>query len=293
VARFLGGRRFNTPGCWEKKWRRQKKRSRLSKTQEISPEKWGVFYNEVSDLWLSMWGAPFELGYRVADVLTANSVILPGGRILDAGCGSGSIGIPFARRGMNVTAVDNSPAMLDQLRLAAEKENIRNIEIIRSEWDDYIRTFRPPRFDCAVAAFFPSVFSPDGIRELETLSDCCCLIMGDGEDPFPYRKELWQRILGRPLPDRRHSLLCAYNYLESSKREPKVRHLSWPAALDMGLDDLVRFYSSYFAIFGHESGETAAIISNCLSRYALRGMVRKTGTVHVAAIWWKNGEKRN
>lgn len=280
-----------TPQFWEKEWRRYKKRSRLARTQNFSPEKWADFYNKVSDIWLSLRGErgdPWELGNHVADLLTEGEVLRPDSRVLDAGCGSGLISIPFAPRCKKITAIDSSKGMLDQLRLHTEEKDIRNIEIIRAEWNDFIRTSDKPRYDAAVAAFFPPVFSPEGIRQLEGLTDRCCLVMGGDEDPFPFRRELWDTLVGKPPPDRRHSRQCAYNYLEASGRKPNIRHLSWTAALDLGLDDLVRFYSSYFAIFGKDGGRADTSIAEHLARYAVRGRVRKTGTVQVTVIWWKN-----
>ena len=40
----------------------------------------------------------------------------PGGRVLELGAGSGRLAVPLAARGLDVWAVDASPAMLDRLR---------------------------------------------------------------------------------------------------------------------------------------------------------------------------------
>lgn len=39
-------------------------------------------------------------------------LLAPGGRVLDAGCGTGRVGIELARRGYDVTGVDSDPSML-------------------------------------------------------------------------------------------------------------------------------------------------------------------------------------
>ncbi|MFP4561954.1 MAG: class I SAM-dependent methyltransferase [Spirochaetia bacterium] len=275
-----------TPRFWEREWRRYKKRSRLAQTQNASPEKWTDFYDTVSDIWLSLRGDPWELGNRVADLLINDGILRPESRLLDAGCGSGLISIPLAPHCKEITALDNSKGMLDQLCEHTEEKNIGNIEIVRAEWNDFIRTFEGPRYDAAVAAFFPPVFSPEGIGQLEDTADRSCLVMGGGEDPFPFRKELWDALVGRPLPDRCRSRQCAYNFLETAGKKPNIRHLSWTAALDMGLDDLVRFYTAYFTVFGIGGGRAHTIISDYLAGYAAGGRVQKTGTDHVTVIWW-------
>jgi SAM-dependent methyltransferase len=275
-----------TPRFWEREWRRYKKRSRLARTQNASPERWSDFYDKVSDIWLSLRGDPWELGNRVADLLSTDKVLEPNSRVLDAGCGPGLLSIPLAPRCAEITALDNSKGMLEQLRLHIKEKNIRNIDIVRAEWNDFIRTFEGPRYDAAMAAFFPPVFSPEGIGQLEDTADRSCLVMGGDEDPFPFRKELWDALVGGVPPDRRRSRQCAYNLLEASGKKPNIRHLSWTAALDMGLDDLVRFYISYFAVFGLEDRRTHTLISDHLAGYADGGRVRKTGTDRVTVIWW-------
>lgn len=61
--------------------------------------------------------APQALGL-VADLFQ----IGPGVRVLDLGCGPGTLAIPFSRRGCEVVAVDPDPAMLSEgRRLAVER----------------------------------------------------------------------------------------------------------------------------------------------------------------------------
>jgi SAM-dependent methyltransferase len=278
--------RIYTPRFWEREWRRYKKRSRLARTQAASPERWAGFYDRVSDIWLSLRGDPWALGTRVADYLAAEGVLRPESRLLDAGCGSGLISIPFAPRCGKITALDDSPGMLSRLRGHAEEKDLRNIEILRAEWSDYIRTVGHFRFDLVVAAFFPPVLSSRGVGELEALADSRCLVMGGDEDPFPFRRELWDMLMGPPLPDRGHARQCAYNYLETSGRRPNVRQLFWSAELDMNVNDLVRFYTAYFAVFGKDDRRTHSIISEYFEGYAEGGRVRKIGTEHITVIRW-------
>jgi SAM-dependent methyltransferase len=47
----------------------------------------------------------------------ADRYCIPGTRLLDLGCGTGDDAIHFARRGLHVTAIDISPAMIEQLKL--------------------------------------------------------------------------------------------------------------------------------------------------------------------------------
>jgi SAM-dependent methyltransferase len=47
------------------------------------------------------------------------ALVMPGARILDAGCGTGRVAVELARRGYDVVGVDLDSGMLDQARAAA------------------------------------------------------------------------------------------------------------------------------------------------------------------------------
>ncbi len=69
----------------------------------------------------------------------------PPARVLDVGAGTGSLSLPLARLGYQVTALDISPMMLERLRLKAADENF-DIEIVEG------RAEAPPQlaFDAVV-----------------------------------------------------------------------------------------------------------------------------------------------
>jgi SAM-dependent methyltransferase len=66
------------------------------------------------------------LKYRVEQDILAAYVIGP--RLLDVGVGTGRGSIPFARRGLDVTAVDSSQAMLDECRRLAGEAPMRLLQ---------------------------------------------------------------------------------------------------------------------------------------------------------------------
>lgn len=56
-----------------------------------------------------------------ADLVEALLQETGGSRVLDAGCGTGRVGIELARRGMSVVGVDGDPKMLDAARAKAPR----------------------------------------------------------------------------------------------------------------------------------------------------------------------------
>ena len=71
----------------------------------------------------------------VAAVLDASEV-RPGSVVVDLGCGTGSVSLPLAQRGAQVTAVDLSPSMLDLLTSKASDAGIDGITTLAAPLEE-------------------------------------------------------------------------------------------------------------------------------------------------------------
>ncbi|HTJ42490.1 MAG TPA: class I SAM-dependent methyltransferase [Kofleriaceae bacterium] len=76
---------------------------------------WQSFYDQ---MYLELWGGFYDEAASAAqaDALIAMLGLAPGARVLDAPCGFGRLSRPLAARGMKVTGVDRSQALLDDAR---------------------------------------------------------------------------------------------------------------------------------------------------------------------------------
>ncbi len=71
-------------------------------------------------------------------------------RLIDIGCGPGALALHLAGRGVDVTAIDHSPAMIARLRRRAEQEGLH---IAAEAMDGQALTFPDASFDVALSAF--------------------------------------------------------------------------------------------------------------------------------------------
>lgn len=90
----------------------------------------------------------------------------PGTRLLDVACGSGALSIPAARLGARVTAVDQSPVMIERIAARAREEGLS--DLVAGVMDGHALDLEDDRFDVAASQFGVMLFPdlPRGLREL-------------------------------------------------------------------------------------------------------------------------------
>ncbi|KPJ48336.1 MAG: hypothetical protein AMJ38_05585 [Dehalococcoidia bacterium DG_22] len=102
-----------------------------------------------------------------------------GSRALDIGCGTGSLAIACARRGVQVTGIDISPQMLDIARRKVEQAELANsITLLQMSAIELDERFEPQSFDTIMSSLTFSELSDDEQRFV--LRQCHRLLRNDG-----------------------------------------------------------------------------------------------------------------
>jgi len=169
-----------------------------------------------------------------------------GSKILDIGCGPGTLSLPFARAGAEVTSLDISSGMLGRLKEIAENEALR-IETLECSWwtADIDALGLRNRFDLVFASSTPAVKDVETFDRMMACSRNYCYYSGFvRRNPDTARSEMFRKILGREEdPHGRMTgpgLLYPFMYLYTMGYRPlirfgrnaRAREHDWPEAAE-------------------------------------------------------------
>ena len=184
----------------------------------------------------------------VFDLLKEAGFRAGGARVLDIGCGPGTLSLPLIRAGAQVTALDISSEALGHVREKAEHEGYE-IETIECSWwkadiDDLeLRN----RFDLVIASMTPSIKDVETFNRMAACSrNHCCYsgsLPGGGNRAM---QEIYKNILGPDFPRHREGrplFLYYFMYLYLNDYRPFVRihhhrqrtNVRWEEAADRAI----------------------------------------------------------
>ncbi len=103
--------------------------------------------------------ALYSAGLIKASKVAQVAHMQPGERVLYAGVGTGEDALEAARKGLRLTCIDLSPAMLERTRHKIEQQHLPSV--IRPEFicGDIMQHDRPERYDIICANYFLNVFA--------------------------------------------------------------------------------------------------------------------------------------
>jgi len=222
--------------------------------------------------------------------LEANGVRVKGARILDIGCGPGTLSLPLARAGAEVTGLDISAGMLARLREAAEKEDLPVTTIECSWWNaDIDKLGFRGKFDLVIGSMTPAIKDAETFERMMACSKKHCFYIGSLPGTgAPVTKDLLKNISRSPGPRRSAmGMVFPFMYLYLKGYRPAVKiagrkwaeDLPWAEAAGHAID-----------ILSHDQHVTDAAKRKIRAYYkttAVDGICRFENEMFLALMVWR------
>ncbi|MFQ5329346.1 MAG: class I SAM-dependent methyltransferase [Thermodesulfobacteriota bacterium] len=249
-----------------------------------------------SGFWNSIKAAWYVRGLAHS-TLPAQSleIILPttegSSTFLDVGSGCGTLAVPLALAGKQVTAIDPSSAMIDLLQKEAAQRGLDNLKALKSGWEEYDKS----PHDVLICANVPDLLK--GPTTFLREADLCArkavfIITGadPGADKFYYR-ELYPLLFNREFP-RRDDYLTTYRTLHdlSIFANVEIIDYNFDQPFD-NIDEALSFWREYLGIVTDEHDRALASFLAEKLEEGGDGLIARFRK-KAAIIWWRKGVER-
>lgn len=187
---------------------------------------------------------------EILELLEESGFTPEGSRVLDIGCGPGTLTIPLSKLGAEVTALDISSGMLDRLKDSVKKESLP-VDIIECSWwtaDIDELGFRN-EFDLVIASMTPGVKDIESFDKMMACSKNLCYYSNflRREEDRAYR-DIRSSILGENSANNMNGIVFPFMYLYISGYRPLIRvnyskwdeKTDWREAADQAIEFIGR-----------------------------------------------------
>lgn len=210
-------------------------------------------------------------------------------KILDIGCGPGTLSIPLAKEGADVTAVDISSGMLDKLKETVKNESL-SVDIVECSWwtADIDKLGFRGKFDLVLASMTPAVKDLQSLERMMSCSRGLCYysnFLKRGED------KAFQEIFsftGKENPAGHGNGMMypfMYLYLQGYLPNLKINHSVWKD--DLLWEEAAEKMSDFIGRGQECDEETNVKIKEYFKKASSNGRYCSESDVYTGMMVWK------
>ncbi|MFC2133524.1 class I SAM-dependent methyltransferase [Bacteroidota bacterium] len=271
------------PDFWKEAWSCADEKKKESTGDEQGDE-WKKLWDKQSKRYAMSFEPLLNERRMLVDFFLSQDIIKKGDSVFDIGCGTGSFAIPFLEKGCNVTALDSSGKMIEEMKASIKKMNLPKPECIVEKFQDYESD---SKFDVVMAAFTPAVKSADLLFKMEKIAKKYCILLASyDQNMFAARYQLYEMVFKKPHNSIGYNAFFPLNLLYTAGRMPNLKIYETEEDKQNSLDEQIEYYLEYFKTLGKNDLETKEIVTNYFTERSVDGVVHNKFKKRTAVIWW-------
>ncbi len=228
---------------------------------------------------------------QTVDLFEQRGCVFDRARVLDIGCGPGTLSFSLAARGAVVTALDFSPGMLKRLTDEMPSGLERNITVVQASWDevDLARRGWECGFDLVLSNMSPAIHDAVSLNKMISASNKSCYLKAweTKKRHSEVQEHIWELLTGAKLEDRHAPFPYMINYLLARGFYPDLTHhtIEWTTSETLGkaIAEHVQYFSS---VLGKTEENITEKITGYLESAARNGILEETITGRTGSLFW-------
>ena len=229
---------------------------------------------------------------KILSMLSASGTLKPGSKILDIGAGPGNWAIPMVEAGAEVTALEPSGGMVEELREKMVEKGIdpHRIHIDQRAWQDVDveKEGMTGQYDLVFASMSPGVRDPETLdKAMKASRGFCYLSTFSGGGWRSCYNEMWQEITGKDLEASSWDFIYPFTYVYSLGYRPQVDFNVWSHDREETIEEAVQNILFFVEGGTDITPEIREKLETYVKRHAVDGVFHQKQTICQGVMLWQ------